>query len=236
MKMLRYTAQHNLHLSGWAKCVGLTTGAAVMTYPGEQSVTPVWLADVSHLPRLGLKGRGAAEWLAERGLGTPARHNSWTAIADSPWSVLVRLGSNEYLLEQEGSARALQDVAQALCSGVPGIYPVLREDSEFVVGGSAVDSLLAEVCSINFGADDPSDQTAYLTTMTGASVLIIAQPEGRQRRYRIWCDPSFGAYLWITLKQLIADHSGAILGLEQLPHAPQLPPVSERVTLGEDVA
>jgi sarcosine oxidase subunit gamma len=44
-----------------------------------------------------------------------------------------------------------------------------------------------------------------MTLMAGVSVLVLPQnlggTAGAETIYRIWCDPSFGSYLWETLAE-----------------------------------
>jgi sarcosine oxidase subunit gamma len=56
-----------------------------------------------------------------------------------------------------------------------------------------VDPVLVQVCSFNFAALNVEAHPLIMTIMMGVSVLIVPQGIG-ERRYWIWCDPSFGAY------------------------------------------
>jgi len=46
-----------------------------------QRAAVVGIADLSHLPRFGAKGPGAAGWLTALGLPVPAQPNSWSTLA-----------------------------------------------------------------------------------------------------------------------------------------------------------
>ncbi|MET0661008.1 MAG: hypothetical protein ABW110_22945 [Steroidobacteraceae bacterium] len=232
---MRQTAQETLHLQAKARCVGMAGITTVLSYPAPGQAD-VWLADVSHLARIGLKGPAAAAWLQARNIDVPARANTWQELAagSDHWSVIARLGNSEFLLEEDGDAPLIAQLTTQLQTEISGVYPIPREDSEFVLGGALAADALTEVCNIDFASPKARAGNAILTLMAGVAVLVIAQFDGARRRYRIWCDPSFGAYLWTTLSDVIAHHSGAILGLEQLAAPPRLPSTTERIALGEN--
>lgn len=161
-----------------------------------------WVADVSPRARLGLKGPRAAQWLSQSGIDVPAQPNSWLS---APWGVIARLGSTEFFLEQEAGAARVAALGNALGHGAPQVYPVLRQDRALVLGGPAAEEVLAQVCNVDFAAFDLTSNPAVLTLMIGVAVLVLPQQRWTERRYRIWCDPSFGEYLYSTLQTIVDD-------------------------------
>ncbi len=173
--------------------------------------------------RLGLKGPGAEQWLAARGLPVPPAPNSWTgaAHADDPAVWVARLGASEFFLEDHAGGTMLRgiDPAEALA---PGVYPVLREDASFLLTGLASLEVLAQVCNIDFGGLPMEARPVILTSMIGVSVLVAPQIAGAPtlgayaerggvrapRQYRIWCDPSFGPYLEESLGTVVKECGG----------------------------
>lgn len=160
-----------------------------------------WVTDNSHLARLGLKGPLAAAWLEARGLVIPDRANSWTAPASDEQDIVVRLGTTEFFLEQAGHGEKLRALAAESVKPIPGVYPVLREDRAFVLGGVAADEVLAQVCNVNFSALR-YEREAVMTMMIGVAVIVAPQGNAAGRRYRIWCDPSYGDYLLSSLQDV----------------------------------
>jgi sarcosine oxidase subunit gamma len=182
--------------------------------------------------RLGLKGPGAADWLASQGIVLPPRPNTWAARADKAADaadathgadgadgadgafVVARLGASEFFLEEGAAGRTLLGLAQSLRATPPGVYPVLREDDALVLSGDAVHDLLAQVCNVDFASLDLDAQPVIMTLMIGVSVLVLPQTStGTGRRYRIWCDPTFGGYLRETLAALVRDNGGTQSGV-----------------------
>ncbi|MBK9021261.1 MAG: hypothetical protein IPL72_15245 [Sulfuritalea sp.] len=96
--------------------------------------------NVSRTPRAGVKGPGAAEWLAGLGLPVPDAPNQWLPLEGG---LIARLGMTEFLVEGPASAKL----------GAPfghGVYPVLRQDTALVLRGARLNDLLLETCSVNF--------------------------------------------------------------------------------------
>jgi sarcosine oxidase, subunit gamma len=173
--------------------------------------------------RLGLKGPRAADWLATQGIDLPATPNTWThseeAIAADPLLV-GRLGSAEFFLEDGTGGTTLARIAPALEKNPPGVYPVLREDWAFRLGGEGVHDVLAQVCNVNFAALSLDSRPLVMTLMIGVAVLVVPQSGlgggsdgAAERHYRIWCDPTFGPYLGETLGAVVVECGGRYTGV-----------------------
>ena len=172
---------------------------------------PAWIAEALPEKRIGVKGPRAAEVLRQLGLAVPAQPNTWAPMRqpdrDDSWNVVGRLGFTEFFLEERGDAPGIEALEQLACGA--GAYPVLREDTAIVLGGESVNEALAQVCNVNFGALDLTQRPVVMTLMVGVSVLVLPQyaPEDGTV-YRIWCDPSFGPYLWETLEEVVQKIPG----------------------------
>jgi sarcosine oxidase, subunit gamma len=170
-----------------------------------------WIAEALPEKRIGVKGPRAAEVLRQLGLAVPAQPNTWAPMRpqdrDDSWNVVGRLGFTEFFLEERGDAPAIEALEQ-LAKGA-GAYPVLREDTAIVLGGECAHEALAQVCNVNFGALDLTQRPVVMTLMVGVGVLVLPQytPEDGTV-HRIWCDPSFGPYLWETLEEVVQKIPG----------------------------
>jgi sarcosine oxidase subunit gamma len=169
--------------------------------------------------RLGLKGPRAAEWLAAQGVELPMTPNTWThsegtGAADA--LLVARLGSAEFFLEDGAAGTALERISPSLDRNPPGVYPVLREDWAFGLGGEQVHDVLAQVCNVNFAALPLASRPVIMTLMIGVAVLVVPQSAGAaERQYRIWCDPTFGPYLSDSLGAVVNECGGRYTGSRQ---------------------
>lgn len=167
-----------------------------------------WLAEPLAGKRLGFKGPRAVELLQQLQLTVPERPNCWAPLAaveggGAP-TVVARLGSSEFFVEGRDAAPDLVMLEDALQAGFTGAYPVLREDFALVLGGAAADQALAEVCNVDFAALPFEQRPVVMTLMIGVGVLVLPQVSDEDgRSFRIWCDPSHGAYLWSELEEIV---------------------------------
>jgi sarcosine oxidase subunit gamma len=166
--------------------------------------------------RLGLKGSRAADLLLSHGIVVPTAPNTWThseEIFAADGLLAARLGASEFFLEEGPSGVTLKGISASLDERAPGgqppgVYPVLREDWAFQLGGERVHDVLAQVCNVNFAALPLASHPLIMTLMIGVAVLVV--PQGDQ--YRIWCDPTFGPYLGESLGAVVIECGGRYTG------------------------
>ncbi|MBW4553031.1 MAG: FAD-dependent oxidoreductase [Aphanocapsa sp. GSE-SYN-MK-11-07L] len=159
----------------------------------------ITIADLSSRPRFGVKGSGAAAWLASLLLPIPDRPNTWLPLDQD--SLIARLGLNEYLIESESAWTKF--IAN---QNFPvQVYPVLRQDAAIALSGPAVNELLLQTCNINFQVLNLAERPLVITTMVGVTVQVIPITVNGEVTYRIWCDGTFGPYLYQTLLKVAHD-------------------------------
>jgi len=152
-------------------------------------MSAITFENVSRTPRAGVKGPGAAAWLAGLGVPVPATSNSWLPL---PGGLIARLGLTEFLVEGSESTKLTAPRA-------PGVYPVLRQDTALVLKGARLNELLLETCSVDFRALNPALRPVVLTSMAGVGVTVITGEEGGMPCCRIWCDSTYGEWFYETL-------------------------------------
>ena len=145
--------------------------------------------NVSRTPRAGVKGTGAAAWLAALDLPVPRAPNTWLPL---PGGLIARLGLTEFLVEGSEAAKLAAPLA-------PGVYPVLRQDTALMLKGARLNALLLETCSVDFSALDLAARPVVLTSMAGVGVTVIPGEEGGMPCCRIWCDGTYGEWFFETL-------------------------------------
>lgn len=167
------------------------------------------LADISQQPRFGCKGPGAIAWLKALGVPIPAQPNSACALAGSDGRVL-RLGMTEFLIE--GDAALVDRLSAAPRAG--GVYPVLRQDACLLLRGRQLRSLLLQSCNVNFDALDLAPAPVVLTSMVGVGVTVMPETIDGALAYRVWCDGTYGHYLWQTLCTIAEDLGGGAVAAD----------------------
>ena len=171
--------------------------------------------------QIGMKGPRAEQWLTQSGVVLPAAPNSWagsTTAGNSNGLLVARLGTSEFFLEDAVEGTLLQGIRRGLEENPPGVYPVLREDAAFQLSGDGVHDVLAQVCNVHFAALALDSRPVIMTLMLGVAVLVVPQgPEilgaDAERRYRIWCDPTFGPFLGEAVGGVVVECGGTLRGL-----------------------
>lgn len=180
-----------------------------------------WLRCLTHLPRVGFKGRGTSDWLQSVGVDLPAAPNQW--CRDAQGAVIGRLGAQDFIVFDEGDGVA--KLPQALharwqANTPPGCYVVPRQHSLACIAldGARVPALLARLCAVDFAvaafADDAIAQTQV--ALIGAVALRL---DDRAPSYRLFIDTSLALYCWDVLAEVAATLGGGVLGAAQTPAA-----------------
>ncbi len=167
------------------------------------------ICDVSNLSRFGVKGPHAGEWLQASNINLPAGTNRWTT--QDSGSLVMRLGNTEFLLEDQpenGLCLALNETAV----NESGVHKVIRNDAAFIVSGELTPALFSEVCAIDLSGDALEDNRLVMTVIAGVSATMLKQELNGQTVYRIWCDGTYGPYLWKTLLGIIEELGGGPVG------------------------
>jgi sarcosine oxidase subunit gamma len=171
----------------------------------------VAIGDLSHRRRTGVKGAGAAAALANVGLATPARPNSWCR---SDGAMVARLGLTEYLIEDSAGVAAVSRVLDMPATA--DVYPVPRFDAALVVLGPQAIDLFRQTCAVDVATLDAAAGDLVLTSMVGVGVTVAAVSTPTGVWYHIWCDGTYGGYLWETLCEVAGDMGGGPIGHEAL--------------------
>ncbi|MEW6631824.1 MAG: hypothetical protein AB1440_13210 [Pseudomonadota bacterium] len=116
------------------------------------------LSDLTDKPRFGLKGGGAAAWLAAQGVKLPAVNR----IGDHRGMRVLRLGSEDILLLAEGAEATFAEVKTAWqAAPAPKGYSSWREEgwAWMRLSGPRLAEAMSSLCALDlrpqkFGADD----------------------------------------------------------------------------------
>lgn len=175
------------------------------------------LADLTCLKRFGVKGAAAATWLSQQNVPIPAQLNCWCPLIEdrSQSGIVARLGKNEFLIEDSLQTYVTDHLHEASSQLPTQVCPVLRQDLAIALSGESIHELLRQTCNINFRALDLSQYPVILTSMIGVSVTVIPTVRKGLPFYRIWCDGTFGSYVWQTLVAIIDQLGGSVVGVGQ---------------------
>tara|TARA_R110002050_G_scaffold71891_3_gene154728 strand:+ start:125492 stop:126151 length:660 start_codon:yes stop_codon:yes gene_type:complete len=168
------------------------------------------VTDVSFRQRFGVKGPQANQWLAAQKIKTPDSINSW--VIDNGVLVL-RLGSSEFLVEQQVSGEVCQQLNQAVQTNPVGVYKVLRADAAFVISGDGIPAMFSELCKLDLSQKALKPNQVIMTQIADISATIAPEIINDRLVIRLWCDGTYGAYMWRVLHQLAQEQGGGAVGL-----------------------
>ncbi len=181
----------------------------------EQAV--LRLDDLSQHPRFGCKGPGAEQWLTAAGYRVPRDANS--AAVDLQGVMVARLATSEFLIEAvAGGSEQVTATLRQLASGMrPGnVYPVARQDMVVGIQGPGIQTLLRQICSVDFvplfEASGPAAGPVCLTSMVGVGVVVWPRRAASGSTLRVWLDPSFAHYVWTTLLEVGRGVGAMVIG------------------------
>jgi sarcosine oxidase, subunit gamma len=173
------------------------------------------IIDLSWRLRTGCKGPGSATWLEAAGVPIPAQAN--TFIQTQEGAVVVRLGRNEFLIEDVADAVLTRQLREIPAPA--GAYTVLRQDAELMLTGSEINDFLLQTCSFDFAGIDQGAAPAIMTTMVGVGVTAIQVASPRKldgHALRIWFDSSYADYMWSTFCEIAGELGGGAAGITVL--------------------
>jgi len=175
-------------------------------------------ADLSPLPRWGVKGPAAPHWLAEQGVVVPAAAN--LASAGPTGGLVARLSAHEHLLlwPGDGGEAALGRLDAAAGAGERGLYVLPRRDSHawLCLVGTAVPACLAKLCAVDLRPAAFADLAVAQTQLARISVVLIRQDRPGGPAWHLLWDSASAAFLWQALSAAAAEFDGGPIGLEAL--------------------
>lgn len=173
------------------------------------------LGDLSALPKLGLKGPRAEEWLREHEIPVPPQVYDWVLV---PRGVLVlRTDRSEFLVEDGFSSRRVLPLSEKLGSpSHPGVHPVPHQEAGLVLTGRRWGRVLLQTCGYDF---EKGGGKLVMSRVAGVSCALLKTEFDGIPALRIWCSPSYGVYLWESLLEIVRELGGIPVGVAALAGA-----------------
>jgi sarcosine oxidase, subunit gamma len=181
------------------------------------------LADLSPLPRLGVKGAGTPDWLAGQGIRIPDESNR--AVRQPSGVLAARLAPSELLLlgDLSGEPAPLDSLAAAWRaephSPVPPERPrgylLPRRHSHFwfVVSGERAAAMFAKLCGVDLRPGKFANGRIAQTSLARMNAVVIRDDRGGTLAYHLLGDSASAEYLWDCLIDAMAEFDGAPVGL-----------------------
>ncbi|MDR0633850.1 MAG: hypothetical protein LBF91_02605 [Azoarcus sp.] len=173
------------------------------------------LADLTNLPRLGLRGPTAAQRLLAESLPIPDAPNR---LARAPsGETLLRLSRTEYLLlgsfaDRGARVRALEsELPQA---GENGLYLLPRQDSHawFWLGGPRRADVMAKLCGVDLSPAAFAGDAIAQTSVARLDAIVAGDGKPEPDAFHLLFDRPSAAYLWDALLDAMREFGGGPVG------------------------
>ena len=185
----------------------------------DEEARQLGLCDLSTMPRTGVTGSGATDWLETLGLSVPDAPNRAVRQADS--DVLLRLSDSEYLLLATrllGSG-GLPDGFRAF-SDRPDqrVYALPRLDSHccFAITGAFAAELLSLVCPVDLRPHVFADGHVAQTAMIHLSAIVLRHDLQQFPCYLVLVNSVAAEYAHEAILDAMAQFNGTPVGLHAL--------------------
>jgi sarcosine oxidase subunit gamma len=124
----------------------------------------------------------------------------------APW-----LAAAGYTVPQEPNSTAVD------ASGVMvARLATARQDMVVGIQGPGIQTLLRQICSVDFvplfESSGPAAGPIVLTSMVGVGVVAWPRRTGSGPALRVWLDPSFAHYFWTTLLEVGRGVGALVIG------------------------
>jgi len=177
----------------------------------EVAIDELALADLSVLPKFGVKGPGADTWLTAAGFRIPDEVYAWNSL-DEKSGRIIRTGDQEFFLEDGFTTELVEKMIETF-EAQPGVVAMVRQDAGFLLCGKQAPGVLAQTCGFDFS--EPDNKIVF-SRVAGVSCMLMATEQEELFSARLWCPASYGIYLWTTLLEIVHDLGGMPIGLESM--------------------
>ncbi len=167
------------------------------------------LCDGSALPKLGVKGPAAFQWLSAQDVVPPNKIYESKKLEDA--SRLVRLSEDEFLLEDSPASHRVKRLSEKLGNGQEGVARVDRQEATFLLTGSRASEVLSQTCAIDFRS--PRLERLVMTRIAGTTCAVLPWQLQDVSIFQIWVDSTYAVSLWESLLEICQELEGKVLGI-----------------------
>ncbi len=173
-------------------------------------------ADLSPLPRIGVKGAGATAFLGADGWRLPEAPN--LAAMQHDGATVARLGAEDYLVY--GAGGRVDGIAarwQASVLARRGWLVPRRDGLAWIaLTGGHAPTLLSKLCAVDLRPAHFAPGAVAQTIVAKLSAVIVRGGAGANPRYDLFADSASAVYLWDCLADAATEFGGGAIGCRAL--------------------
>ena len=185
-------------------------------FTSQQTSREAALFDFSLMPRFGVRGAAAADYLRDRAFEIPEMVNTAVAGGEGRW--VARLGKNEYWVL---GATGEQDYPVSMIgpSGpAAGCYPVPCEEgrSWFVLHHPQKAAATAKLCGVDLRENVFPQGGIVQTSLARVNAVIIHHAVFGENVFSVFSDVASARYLWRALDDALQEFGAGAGVLEKI--------------------
>jgi sarcosine oxidase subunit gamma len=171
------------------------------------------LADLTNLPRLGLRGKAAADFIATLGYRVPDRPNQLLRQRDGVALLRLSLGEFMFLGSFADQGARIRELEQQAEDG-PGLYWLLRQDSHawFWLGGSGICEVMAKLCGVDLSPEAFATGSIAQTSVARINAIVANTGSAAYPAFQLLFDRPSAPYFWEALLDALQEFDGQPAG------------------------
>lgn len=197
-----------------AEFVDIGDAAVADRFPGRP-VPSLGLADLSPLPRTGIKGPRAFAWLVEAGWPVPTANN--TVAMQEAGHIVARLGDREaiVLVRFDADHDRVRQLADAIPGG--GAWVVPRRDTNcwFRLRGDRAVDCLQKLCGVDLRAAHFPAGSVAQTSVARLNAIVIRDPAAEGHEFHLLADSASAGWFWNAVLDAMDEFGGGPAGLNE---------------------
>ena len=200
-------------------------GAAVAARFGDagseiETARLLGLADLSPLPRVGFKGAGAMDWLADCGVVINGSRPNWSWRQSDGSLAVARSNTESLILGDLSGDRGLCDHLDSESDGAieARAYVLPRYDGLFwfALTGSRAAACMAKVCGVDLRSASFADGAVAQTPVAGLTATVVRADIGVTNAFYLLGDSASAEYFLDAMLDAMREFGGAPVGLWSL--------------------
>ncbi len=178
------------------------------------------IADLSPLPRLGIKGRETIAALRKRGVALEPTPNRAFPQPDGGLALVLSPGEVLLLSNLKGDGHRLAELEKSFTLDIgERAYPVPRRDSHawFAVTGRDAPAMLAKLCAVDLRAEKFLEFAVAQTSVAKLTAIVVRSDIQSALALHLLADSASAIYFSSCLIDAAREFGGELIGLSQLP-------------------
>lgn len=184
----------------------------------QQAIEHCALIDLTHLSRVGFRGKESADYLKPFGFQLPEKANF--SIQQDDGTTVARLSATEYLilgsLDDFGESVAQLEARWTMTD--QQIFLLPRQDSHawLQLTGRHIAQVMAKLCAVDLNAASFLPGHVVQTSIARINAIIVNVSDEDAPKFNLLYDRAAAVYLWEVLVDAMGEFDGQVVGVNAL--------------------